>query len=211
MVILGIDPSLTGTGLAVIETNGLEIACIRAFVVKTYPTNLRWMRFKRMTSISSVISKLILEYGIEYVSIEGFSLGSTGRASSDLPELGGMIRKTVYDLGVDFVEIPPTSLKKRITGRGNCYDKDLIIDGVNSILGVNIEKNSVNHNAADAIGLGFFLAELLLKNNDITAIKNELSHNEKKKKLKNKGAKKSKIKDSVDIVEIPLRKNNDEV
>ncbi len=56
----------------------------------------------------------------ELVIVEGYSLASPGRLSLvRLGELGGVVRLRLFELGIPYVEIPPTSLKRYATGNGS--------------------------------------------------------------------------------------------
>lgn len=56
----------------------------------------------------------------ELVIVEGYSLASPGRLSLvRLGELGGVVRLRLFELGIPYVEIPPSSLKRYATGNGS--------------------------------------------------------------------------------------------
>lgn len=50
---------------------------------------------------------------------EGYSYGSKGQAVIDIGELGGYLRLLMWQGGYDFNLVPPTTLKKYATGKGN--------------------------------------------------------------------------------------------
>jgi crossover junction endodeoxyribonuclease RuvC len=82
----------------------------------------------------------------DLVAIEGYSLGSPGRLSLvRLGELGGAVRLRLYELGVAYVEIPPTSVKLHATGKGNADKERMTSRAVE--LGAPM---NVNHDEADA-------------------------------------------------------------
>lgn len=55
----------------------------------------------------------------DLVVIEGYSMGSKGRAVIDLAELGGIIRHHLFCARQHYIEVPPPSLKIYATGSGH--------------------------------------------------------------------------------------------
>jgi len=72
------------------------------------------------------ITKLIDEYLPEKVCIEGLSFGSNGRSVSQMGALHYLIRIFLFKLGIKYQIVPPTNLKKFVTGVGNCK-KELML------------------------------------------------------------------------------------
>ena len=70
--------------------------------------------------------------------------------SFDLGELGGIIRLCLYDAKIPFVIVPPTSLKKFVTGNGSA-DKKKMHDFVLSKWRQDIDENEDDQ--CDAYGL----------------------------------------------------------
>jgi len=110
--ILALDLSLTRTGVC--RPDG-ETSCIVTGA-------LRGM--KRIDAIARQVHALALD--ADFVAIEGYSFGSKGRSIFDVAELGGCIRFLLYRLRVPFVDVPPSTLKKYATGKGNA-PKDAMI------------------------------------------------------------------------------------
>lgn len=137
---LGIDPSLNGTGLAVGENK--KIIHTETITIK----KLRGM--DRVNFILHRLDEIIKAYDIKEVVIEGYSFGSRGRALFQLGELGGVIRYYLFLKGLSIKEIPPTSLKKATTGKGNAK-KDEMLQAVRDLSGLNL----TDHNQADAVAL----------------------------------------------------------
>lgn len=82
------------------------------------------------------------------VVVEGYGLGTPGRlALVRLGEVGGMVRTTAFRLGAHVVEVPPSSLKRFATGRGNA-DKDAMVDAARAH-----SAHPRNHDEADAYHL----------------------------------------------------------
>ena len=62
---------------------------------------------------------LLKLYRVSHVGIEGYSFGSLNSRAHATGEIGGVIRLALNDLSIPSVEIPPTSLKKFVSGKGN--------------------------------------------------------------------------------------------
>jgi len=114
MIILGIDPSLTSTGICVMSEHG-NILSTKA--ITSYFTGVKRLKdFKeQIIDICQYVAGLKEKTS---VFIEGYSFGSIGRKEF-IAELGGIIRLTLYEQELEFVDVPPTVLKKYITGKGN--------------------------------------------------------------------------------------------
>lgn len=115
MIIIGIDPSLTSTGLCVMDEKGE--------ILETLAINSKFDGAKRLHDIKRQLKPRCCYTSGDseektFVFIEGYSYGSmNGREI--LGELGGMIRLMLYEEEIEFVDIPPTSLKKFTAGKGN--------------------------------------------------------------------------------------------
>ena len=58
----------------------------------------------------------------EQIALEGYSMGSKGKVFH-IAENTGVLKYKIYNAGIPLEIIPPTSLKKFATGKGNA-DKD---------------------------------------------------------------------------------------
>ena len=65
-------------------------------------------------------------FGADAVVLEGYSFGSQGRSVYQIAELGGVVRYMLWVEGMPFVDVPPGTLKKFATGKGNAQ-KDAMI------------------------------------------------------------------------------------
>ncbi len=143
MRIMGVDTS-TKTGYVILDIYG---DVLKAGVIHFPP---RPDRFERYASYALKLSMLVTEYNIDLIVIEGYSYG--GKFNNSLQyELGSVLRYTMWEDRIQFVEIPPTSLKKFVTGKGNAK-KDLMLLGVYKRWDFDTEDD----NEADAYGLAQF-------------------------------------------------------
>lgn len=70
-------------------------------------------------------------YGVhpDLVAIEGYSYGSKFVAHA-LGELGGVVRLELYDLGIRYIVVPPSSVKRYACGNGNASKDDMLLAAV---------------------------------------------------------------------------------
>lgn len=143
MRIMGVDTS-TKTGYVILDTEG-DVLKVGVLNFKPSPN-----RFQRFDHYAQSLIKLVHEYQVELVIIEGYSFA--GKFNNSLQyELGAVLRYLMYLTNVLFVEVPPTSLKKFVTGKGNCK-KDLMLLNVYKRWDFDTEDD----NEADAYGLAQF-------------------------------------------------------
>ena len=68
---------------------------------------------------------VLAEFTIVDVAMEGYAYGS--QMANMLGELGGMVKMTLRDFGVYPLIVPPTNLKKYVTGKGNGLSKSQML------------------------------------------------------------------------------------
>jgi crossover junction endodeoxyribonuclease RuvC len=125
MAVLGIDPSLTGFALRYVARGG-ELA----HQIKTKSTDFPCFP-ARLDFIEQEFSRFLLslEERIELVAIEGFSFGSRGGTmQSEINGLGQTIRLALWRRGLSYVEVPPSTLKKWISGKGNAEKSTMMME-----------------------------------------------------------------------------------
>lgn len=163
MRVIGIDLSLTATGLSLIAFDGDTLVGIdlhgRAFaekkfgafdyagalIVPTSPDTLgRW---------EDIVCPII-EWAqhAHRVVIEAYSYGSNMPGHNSIIEIGGIVRYHLRKMGHVPIEVSPTTLKKFITGNGGSKKhpctKEHVLEAVKR-QGIPIE----DHNMADGYGL----------------------------------------------------------
>jgi Holliday junction resolvasome RuvABC endonuclease subunit len=141
-VVVGIDPSLTGTGVVRV---GVETVT-KLIPSKGHQGDLLPDRWARISVISDLIIRLSGEVAL--VVIEQPAYSGTGGKHGDRDGLWWLIVNRLI-LTVPVLEVPPATLKKYVTGKGNA-DKDAVIAHViRDYPDVQVEDNNV----ADAYGL----------------------------------------------------------
>ena len=160
MIVVGIDPSLTSTGIVVLRNN--EIG--KALTTKNEPKLGTIERVRRIyEQINNVIENLSTCYVNAYIGdkrmirweppslivIEGFSYGSKGRGVFDIAYLGWRIREELEryrtEDDIPWLEVSPSQVKQFATGKGNA-NKEIVLQQVYKRWGVELTDN----NQADA-------------------------------------------------------------
>lgn len=109
--LLALDLSLTATGWCLDGQTG------------RITTKLRGI--ERVDAIVRDVQRLCP--GVSLSILEGYSFGSKGRAVFDVAELGGCVRLLLHRLGIPRVDVPPSTLKKWGTGRGNANKIEMVV------------------------------------------------------------------------------------
>lgn len=144
--VIGLDLSLTSTGVATSEagqpgiaTNLLSCKALRGV------ERLYWIREKVMELVTGPPTQTTL------VAMEGYSFGSRNSQAHSLGELGGVIRLACASRGIPILLVPPGTLKKFVTGKGNATKPEMAV-GLYKRWG--IEKP--DDNEADAAALALY-------------------------------------------------------
>lgn len=110
--ILGLDLSLTCTGWATLDT-----------LTGRHTTGTLEVRtrdpYHRLRHLRTAVGSLLSATPPDVVTVEGYSYGSTGAAVTRLAELGAIIRVHLLDTRHPFHDVPPATLKRYATGKGN--------------------------------------------------------------------------------------------
>lgn len=112
MRLIGIDLSLTSSGVSI---GGM-----------TKVLSSQEKGVDRLCDLRGGFMSLFSEYGITHAVVEGYSFASRNSHAHSIGELGGVIRLLMHDMGIWFVEVPPTSRAKFATGRGNASKGEVI-------------------------------------------------------------------------------------
>lgn len=110
-VFLGIDQSLSCTSLCLFEAQGVSFTRLKPL----------YMGVSRTAEIYNDFCKFLDETPHDKImgaAIEGYAYSAKG-AVFNLGELGGVLRLALYTRGIPTIEVPPTFLKKHMTGKGN--------------------------------------------------------------------------------------------
>lgn len=128
--VVGIDPSLTATGVAWPDGTTEVIKWKDSGVERL--ENVAWWVEEHLPYRSH--DPAVQRRRDVLVVIEGLSYGSKGSAITGQAELGAVLRLTLRREGYPFLVVPPSCVKKYATGKGNA-NKDLVRDAARDRLG----------------------------------------------------------------------------
>lgn len=112
MKLVGLDLSLTSSGVSIAGSTRV-VSCKKKGV-------------ERLADLRSQFTEIFLDCQVTHAVIEGYSFGSRNSQAHSIGELGGVVRVLLFDMGIPFVEVPPTSRAKFATGRGNASKGEVI-------------------------------------------------------------------------------------
>lgn len=105
---------------------------------------------QRLSFIEKVMINLFDESEADSLIMEGYAMGARGRVFN-LGELGGIIKLAAFSRDIPVLVVPPTTLKKWVTGKGNA-PKDQMIAAVKKKWYKEVSSDDV----ADAVALYYF-------------------------------------------------------
>ncbi len=153
-IVGGIDPSLTGTGVIILNDNS---DVINSKLIKSKPTQGTVEELERITGICRRATELV--DGCDLVVMEGLAfMAHNTTALVQLSALNYFIRDVVHSRGVPFVIVAPSTLKKFITGKGNAKKDSMYLE-VYKRYG----QSFTDDNLCDAYGLAQIGLALLTK------------------------------------------------
>lgn len=118
--VIGIDPSLTNTGVAILSAG-------RAKLFTTgWGTEVNPL--ERLRLFRQEFNGILFRYEPKAVAIEGYSFGSKFSRPHSLGELGAVIKLCVMDAGVPLIVAPPTTLKMFVRGIGKGTKSQVVAD-----------------------------------------------------------------------------------
>ena len=118
-VYIGIDQSFTGFAITAYDEYS-------EYYTSVYKSKLRGV--DRLLDIQSHMREQLHDFRIKDVAIEGYAFGS--QMSNMLGELGGMVKMTLKDdFGIYPLIVPPTTLKKYVSGKGNIQKNQMLMHG----------------------------------------------------------------------------------
>lgn len=151
-IVAGLDLSLNHTGIVLLNDQG-QILYQEAIVLKNKQLNKRKfhiMKFKvnneyiqeeievsndeneidqlkRIRIIRDRVMRVLSEFNVSNIAIEGYNMGRTSNQGSvyQIGELAGLIKVFLHENKYDFQLVPPTTLKKYITGSGAAKKEDM--------------------------------------------------------------------------------------
>lgn len=147
---VGLDQSYSGFGIVIIDHQEAQTS-----LWKFPPKDSDGMRLGDIyVNLITLFTRLQDTYDEVHIAMEGYANGRTFNREK-MGELGGIVKlshATVF--GTDPTIVPPTSLKKFVTGKGTA-SKDDMVSAVQS----KWAKDITNNNIADAYGLAEYVKD----------------------------------------------------
>jgi Holliday junction resolvasome RuvABC endonuclease subunit len=156
--LIGIDQSLSSTGIAVLDGDGRSKHLTR---IKT-KTDQFETEIERMVYIKKSIYDICIQFNVTQAIMEGFSYCSKGNRTYQVGGMGYIIRELFFERNIPYKIIAPRELKKFVAGSGNA-DKSSIIEAVNKRWGQSL-RNPRDNDIADAYALAMMGIEILNNN-----------------------------------------------
>lgn len=144
---LGVDPSLTNTGVVVIKEEYGEYFLIEHHLIKTKPS-----QDCRLLYISTGLKKICKPFQLEKVFIEYPLVNCNSKTSIALSQAVGAIALTLEGMDLELIYLMPSEVKKVITGKGN-GDKDLMRKCIVNHINIPHNINDISEHEIDACGI----------------------------------------------------------
>ena len=114
-IILGIDPSLRGTGLAVIDARAEPMRLLASVTLKLGP---KLEPYECMGKIADAVEKLARAHGVTHAAIEETIYVQNFRTAQAMGASRGAALSVLARLGVKVGEYAPTRIKLAVAGHG---------------------------------------------------------------------------------------------
>lgn len=144
----GIDLSLTGTGLALVQGAEVSTRLVTSKGSKSASLDERNTRLMRLSE-SITWCELLPTDTLGIVVIEQPSYGSVNGSHHDRSGLWWLVVSELLANEYKVAEVPPTTLKKYVSGKGNAGKDEMVATAVKRYPDADIR----NNNVADAVGL----------------------------------------------------------
>jgi crossover junction endodeoxyribonuclease RuvC len=150
MIIIGIDPSLNGTGFGVIRKNGSKLEYITSGVILQKQAEVFSIK---LLNIADAIEDIIQEFKPSIAAIEETYVNLNAQTSLKLGAVRGALIVTLARKSLPIIEVSPAYMKKTIVGNGNAT-KDQVAFMINKIL-CNLPKGKIfkTEDETDALGI----------------------------------------------------------
>ncbi len=139
---LGLDLSLTGSGVSVINVNG-EILWSKKLSCKV--TGVERLRLLEM-DLMSMLDMYSSQIQLAAIESPAYGVKDGGGRLFELGEWAGITKLNLHKLGIKFIMVAPTQLKKYILGKSDSKSsstKDLIMLDIYKKWGIEIRDNNI--------------------------------------------------------------------
>jgi crossover junction endodeoxyribonuclease RuvC len=145
--ILAVDPSLRGTGFAILEREGQKPRCIHFGVIKNSP---RLTLSGCLVAIHEQLGDVIAKFSPEVMAIESVIYVQSYPTAITLGSARGAALLAAAQRGIPIHEYAPRRVKQAVVGRGGAQ-KNQVAFMVRALLGMTVTPPP---DAADAIAIG---------------------------------------------------------
>ena len=152
-VLLGVDPSLRGTGYGIIK---LGNNTPETLVQGTIKCPAKWSRSECLAAINRTLREVIQEHQPTVCAIEGLFYAQNVKTALIMGEARGAALACLAEAGMEIVEIATRKVKQSIVGYGNAQ-KIAVAKMVQRMLKL---KEIPEADAADALALALTYAHL---------------------------------------------------
>ena len=114
-IVLGIDPSLRGTGFGVIRTGKAQPQML---VCGTISCPAGWERSRCLAKISQALREVVKQHVPTVCVVEGLFFAQNLQTALIMGEARGAAMAAVAEAGLDIYEISPRKVKQAIVGYG---------------------------------------------------------------------------------------------
>lgn len=118
---LGIDLSLTGTGLVLLEHR------TRVIARKVFGTDAEQDLMARCSEVASEVLQWIEVGKPDVICVEDYAITPNGGNVIKLVSLGAVIRYFFRQKGISYYTVPPNTLKMFATGKGNAGKEQVMM------------------------------------------------------------------------------------
>lgn len=151
-LILGVDPSLRGTGYGIIR---LEPAAPRLVAAGTIKCSARWERSRCLVAISQTLREVVRSHSPTACAVEGLFYAQNLQTAIIMGEARGAALAAIAESGIEIVEIATRKVKQAIVGYG-AAQKIAVAKMVQRMLALN---EVPEPDAADALALALTHAQ----------------------------------------------------
>ena len=152
-ILLGVDPSLRGTGYGVVKLGGDVPTTLDQGTIKC---PAKWSRSECLVAITRTLRETISQYAPTVCAIEGLFFAQNVKTALIMGEARGAAMAAVAEAGLEIFEIAPRKVKQSIVGYGNAQ-KLAVAKMVQRMLAL---EELPAPDAADALALALTYAHL---------------------------------------------------
>jgi len=132
-LVLGIDPSLRGTGLAVVEVSGAER--MRLVASETLKLKSTYSMTQCLGQIAETVTRFVEAHALEHVAVEETIYVQNFRTAQILGAARGAAIGVAAMRGLPIFEYPPLRVKQAVAGFGRA-SKEQVAKQMQALLGL---------------------------------------------------------------------------